>query len=197
MKKFFNSHFSSFKSHLSTSRGFTLIELLVVITILGILVTLTLVTINPAEAQKKARDTGRLKDMATLQSIVEQYLSDNPGAVTLADKNSTNSDTGASANSCSGGWLKQALGASVCAYANVIPVDPVNRVTTVTTNAGAPLTSPSPGAVYFIRWLSGTSSYKICTYLESTSNKTKLTGDGEATVNNVFAIFSSDAVACP
>lgn len=193
MKKFFNSQFSSFNSHLSTSRGFTLIELLVVITILGILVTLTLVTINPAEAQKKARDTQRLKDMATLQSLVEQYLSDNPGVVTLSSQDSSV----AGANSCAAtGWLGRALGnVSLCAYANVIPVDPVNRNTQTTTSTG---TTANTNAYYYIRWGgANNSSYKICTYLESTSNKAKVTNDGEGTANNVFAIFSSDAVVCP
>lgn len=186
--------YSKMKKFLSTSaKGFTLIELLVVITILGILVTLTLVTINPAEAQKKARDTGRLKDMATIQSIVEQYLSDNPGTLTLSSQDSS----GTSANSCTAtGWLGKALGnVSLCAYANVIPVDPTNRNTQTTTSTG---TTANTNAYYYIRWGgAANSSYKICTYLESTSNKAKVTGDGEATANNVFAIFSSDAVACP
>lgn len=178
-----------------SSKGFTLIELLVVITILGILVTLTLVTINPAEAQKKARDTQRLKDMATIQSIVEQYLSDNPGVVSLSPQDSS----AAGSNSCTAtGWLGKALGnVSVCAYANVIPVDPVNRNTQTTTSVSTPATA-NVNAYYYIRWGgTATSTYKICTYLESTSNKAKLTGDGEATANNVFAIFSSDAVVCP
>lgn len=177
---------------LLNSKGFTLIELLVVITILGILVTLTLVTINPAEAQKKARDTQRLKDMATIQSIVEQYLSDNPGTITLVNKDSS----AAGANSCAAtGWLGQALGnVSLCAYANVIPVDPTNRATQVTTSTGGTTTL---NAYYYLRFLSGASSYKICTYLESTSNKNKLTADGETTSNNVFSIFSSDTVVCP
>lgn len=173
------------------SSGFTLIELLVVITILGVLATLALVTLNPAEAQKKARDSQRLKDMAVIQSIVEQYLTDHPGAITL-----TNADSSAvGSNSCSTGWLKTAVGGSVCAYANVLPTDPSNRVTKVTDNTGVLIDSPAPGAVYFIRFSGG--AYKICTYLESTANANKLKGDGETTTNNVFSVFSSDAIACP
>lgn len=171
-------------------RGFTLIELLVVITILGVLVTLILVTINPAEAQRKARDAQRLKDMATVQSIVEQYLADNPGAFPAGYP--ANKDTSVSnASSCSTGWLQQALGGSVCAYANVIPTDPVNRSTQLTKRDG---TVETATATYYIRFSGG--AYKICTRLESTSNKNKLAGDGEATANDVFAIFSTDIV-CP
>ncbi|MAG59947.1 hypothetical protein CMO96_04120 [Candidatus Woesebacteria bacterium] len=173
-------------------RGFTLIELLVVIGILGVLAAAALVAINPAEAQKKARDTQRLKDMATIQSIVEQYLNDNPGAFTGADNQTDTPATGA--NACgAAGWLGVALGGvSVCTYANVIPVDPANRNTATTDNLGADV---AQDAFYYIRW-SG-SSYKICTYLESKSNANKLINDGEATDNHVFSVFSSDDITCP
>ena len=57
-------------------RGFTLIELLVVVGILAVLVVTILITLNPAEAQKKARDTKRMKDLATLQAIVLQWTQD-------------------------------------------------------------------------------------------------------------------------
>lgn len=175
------------------NKGFTLIELLVVITILGILVTLALVTINPAEAQKKARDTQRLKDMATVQSIVEQYLTDNQGTVALVAKDSSGVGTSACGPA---GWLSVALGATagLCKYANVIPVDPSNRVTAATDNTGV-LLATAPGVYYYFRFNSN--GYKICTYLESTANGAKLKNDGETAVNNVFAIFSADSVACP
>lgn len=169
--------------------GFTLIELMVVIGILAALTIMALVALNPAEAQKKSRDVQRLKDMATSQSIIEQVLQDNPGSLTFTNKDSS----GAGANSCSAGWLQAAVGKTLCPYASVLPTDPTNRATTVTTNAGAELAATN--AYYYIRW-SG-SSYKICTYLESKTNAAKLINDGEATTNNVFAIFSSDSVTCP
>ena len=50
---------STLKSSKS-SKGFTLIELLVVIGIIGTLGAVALVAINPAEAQRKARDTQRM-----------------------------------------------------------------------------------------------------------------------------------------
>lgn len=183
----------SFKSPIS--KGFTLIELMVVVGILGVLTILALVTINPAEAQKKARDTQRLKDMATVQSIVEQYLTDNPGALTL-----TSSDTSAAgSNNCATGWLTTAMAsggvnANLCKYASVLPIDPVGRATSVTTSTG---TTASKNAYYSIRW--NGSAYKICTYLESTSNAAKLINDGEtnAAGTDVFAIFADPAIVCP
>lgn len=173
--------------------GFTLIELLVVIGILGVLAAAALVAINPAEAQKKARDTQRLKDMATIQSIVEQYLNDNPGAFTGVYGTSS-VVANANANKCDAtGWIGVALGGkSVCSYVNVLPVDPSNRVTATTTNTGTEVLTLA--AYYTIQW-SG-ASYKICTHLESKSNALKLKNDGEATVNDFFTVFSSDTISC-
>ncbi|MBI1919219.1 type II secretion system protein [Candidatus Microgenomates bacterium] len=185
--------------HQTLSQGFTLIELLVVITILGILVTLALVTINPAEAQKKGRDTQRLKDVATIQSIVEQLLADNPGAITTAAANSGTPATGA--NSCTNtGWLSQAftiggVKPDLCKYANVIPIDPSNRSTSVTTRTGT-VDATARKAMYSIVFTGGTTAYKICTKLESTANGAKLINDGEAAANDFFAVFSSDTATC-
>lgn len=186
---------------LLSSKGFTLIELLVVITILGILVTLTLVTINPAEAQKKARDTQRLKDMATLQSLVEQYLTDNPGDVlTLAAKGSDVTGT----NNCSTGWLSQAIKVSsvngdFCRYANLVPTDPVNRISSVVDNPTTGATTNAK-ATYYIAFASSGSSYKICTRLESKANAARLTADGETNTDGnaakVFAVGSDMSLTC-
>lgn len=189
-----------------TSKGFTLIELLVVVGILGALTILALVTLNPAEAQKKARDVQRLKDVAVIQSIVEQYLQDNSGALNFTNAG-TNSTQGTPPNDCDSGWLsgsigKAGVGVNFCPYANVIPVDPTNRSTLVVATA---TTTESDLAAYKIRF-SGvyTSGYKICTRLESLANASKLIGDGEAlngTANSPaaehFAVFSDDNVVCP
>lgn len=56
-------------------KGFTLIELLVVITIIGILAT-GWVTIYTAQIQK-ARDTTRIKDVASLNTAIEQAYQEN------------------------------------------------------------------------------------------------------------------------
>lgn len=178
------------------SAGFTLIELLVVIGIIGTLSAVALVAINPAEAQRKARDVQRLKDMATIQSIVEQYMNDNQGVINFAAAAVKSDDftTGGvkDANKCATGWLSKAVGGgSLCSYANVIPTDPTNRDAQVSDKNGAHVTS---SAKYIIKFENG--AYKICTMLESTANKAKLTADGEATSNNYFAVFTSDAISC-
>lgn len=182
MPKLFN-----LKSNLQ--KGFTLIEVLVVIGILGILATIALVAINPAEAQKKARDTARLKDLATLQSIVEQYIQDNPGSgnVLIAAGNSKDSSVGG--KTCAVNWL----GVNLCPYANTIPTDPSNRSTSVTNGAGV---SAAANAYYYYRTTA--SGYKLCAYLESTSNASKVLAINDGGNNDTnFEVFSSQTIGCP
>jgi prepilin-type N-terminal cleavage/methylation domain-containing protein len=59
---------------MQTRRGFTLIELLIVIGIVAVLAVVVIITLNPAELLKQARDSNRLSDLDTLNkalSIVE------------------------------------------------------------------------------------------------------------------------------
>jgi prepilin-type N-terminal cleavage/methylation domain-containing protein len=63
-------------------KGFTLIELLVVISIIGILVSLTLVSYTGA--QKQARDTQRRSDLNQYRNAVENYASSNNGLYPLS-----------------------------------------------------------------------------------------------------------------
>lgn len=57
--------------------GFTLIELLVVISIIGILSSLAVVSLN--NARVKARDAKRVSDIKQVQTALELYLSDKDG----------------------------------------------------------------------------------------------------------------------
>lgn len=52
-------------------RGFTLVELLVVISIISLLASIVLTSVNSARA--KARDARRLTDMKTMQTALEFY----------------------------------------------------------------------------------------------------------------------------
>jgi prepilin-type N-terminal cleavage/methylation domain-containing protein len=57
-------------------KGFTLIELLVVIAIIAVLSVVVILSLNPAELLKQARDSNRISDMATLKSAISLYLAD-------------------------------------------------------------------------------------------------------------------------
>ena len=61
---------------MNDKKGFTLIELLVVITIIGLLATIVLVSLNTARS--KARDARRLADLRQVALALEFYYDDNP-----------------------------------------------------------------------------------------------------------------------
>ena len=59
----------------SRKDGFTLIELLVVISIIGMLSSIVLASLNTARA--KSRDSKRMSDLRQMQLALEQYYDDN------------------------------------------------------------------------------------------------------------------------
>ncbi len=65
----------------SFQKGFTLIELLVVIGIVGILLSITLVAINPARQFRLANDAARASGINALSSGIAQIILDNKGSV--------------------------------------------------------------------------------------------------------------------
>jgi prepilin-type N-terminal cleavage/methylation domain-containing protein len=60
----------------TTQKGFTLIELLVVIAIVAVLSVVVILTLNPAELLRQARDSTRIADMGTYKSAISLYLTD-------------------------------------------------------------------------------------------------------------------------
>ena len=62
-------------------KGFTLIELLVVIGILGILLAIVLVALNPARQFAQANNTKRASDVSAYLSAIHQYAADHRGAL--------------------------------------------------------------------------------------------------------------------
>lgn len=169
----------------SVQKGFTLIEVLVVIGILGVLATVALVAINPAEAQKKARDTQRLKDVATLNTILESYLNDNPGQVLTKKSSGTGTNKACAAT----GWL----GINLCPYVTVVPTDPASRTASFTNSTG--VTTGTDALEYFLNV--SAAGYKICVYMESASNKARVDNLNDGGVdNNRFEIGSDMTITC-
>lgn len=170
------------KPLMKLQKGFTLVEILIVVSLIAILAVVALITINPAEAQRRARDTQRIKDISSMQSIVEQYLSDHP-----TDFSATNKTSLGGTNNCSSsGWI----GIDLCAYANTLPTDPSNRTSIVTTTAAG--NAESDRAVYELI-INSEGQYRICSRMESRANLAKLTNDGSS--NDYFEVFSFTGVA--
>lgn len=70
--------------YMLSRRAFTLIELLVVIAIIAILAVVAVLTLNPAELLRQSRDANRIQDMATLQSALNLYITDQAGVTSFS-----------------------------------------------------------------------------------------------------------------
>ena len=86
------------KLKISNKKGFTLLELLIVIGIVAILSIVLVIMINPSEMFKKARDSQRMSDLATLKTAIEVYKTNSrtpalAGGTNTGCKGTTSSDT--------------------------------------------------------------------------------------------------------
>jgi prepilin-type N-terminal cleavage/methylation domain-containing protein len=63
------------------THGFTLIELLIVMGVLGILLSIVLVAINPTQHFRQANNTQRMSDVKAILSAVNQYVINNKGVL--------------------------------------------------------------------------------------------------------------------
>ena len=110
----FKIFFSKFKTQ--NSFGFTLIELLVVISIISLLASVILVSLN--KARSKSRDSKRISDLRQLQGAMELYFNEN-NQYPQTDAIST------PGSGWSGAW------ATLLPSANIItmPKDPLNIAT--------------------------------------------------------------------
>ncbi len=130
--------------------GFTLMELLIVIAIVGILVSVSVVSYS--SAQRKSRDSRRHTDMKALQSAWEQYYADN----------ASNYPGGTSAAVCTLSMMTN----STTYLPGGLPIDP---------KSGTPYTQMYPAWSSCT-----SSSYCFCAGLEGEANSTKDCGGNNA-----------------
>lgn len=74
---------------LNSRASFTLIELLVVIAVIAVLAVVVVLTLNPAELLKQARDGNRLSDMDTLNKALSIFVVDSVGSGSLGSTSLT------------------------------------------------------------------------------------------------------------
>ena len=132
-------------------KGFTLIELLIVIAILALLMSIVVVTLNPAELLRKSRDTKRVSDLNALRTALNLYVTDKSAPdLDGAGSCSTNTWFSLAANGASGcttlagslctltprltngsGWIPVNFGSiSSGSPLSALPVDPTNATST-------------------------------------------------------------------
>jgi type II secretion system protein G len=97
--------------------GFTLIELLVVISIIGLLASVVLISLN--SARTKARDTRRKADARQFQTALELYYNDNNQYPASGGATAPN---GGWSNSNDSSWAT--LQTALAPYMSKLPTDP-------------------------------------------------------------------------
>jgi len=142
-----------FSSYNIQKKGFTLIELLVVISIIGLLSSLAVVSLN--SARTKARDALRKADMSQMRTALGLYYMDNNrypvcgsshysetkppddyGANVGNTGDANNPPTAADGSWCYINTLKDALTVGSRPLLQVMPVDPINKDNVPLANGG-------------------------------------------------------------
>lgn len=144
----------------NNKKGFTLIELLVVMGILGILMAVTILVINPAEYLKRSRDTQRISDIQTVNSAVALAIANGDELVSYANQcyatiavtptvecNGTTAVApivGSGADNRSSGGTGWVMGVDTSGSVGTLPIDPSNNATT-----------------FFYLWSSSATAYEL------------------------------------
>jgi prepilin-type N-terminal cleavage/methylation domain-containing protein len=166
--------------------AFTLIELLVVIAILAVLAVVVILTLNPAQMLAQARDSNRFSDMVSLQTAMNLYISDQPGAsigsssvtyVSIPDPTATTTAgdhceglglpgpsqnyhcaaTSTFRNNDSTGWMPVNFKSiSSGAPISQLPIDPVNA---------------STSGLFYLYAANSNNQYDLATGMEASKNK--------------------------
>ncbi|MDP3948561.1 MAG: type II secretion system protein [bacterium] len=163
--------------HKSLQKGFTLIELLVVIAILSILAVAVILTLNPAQMLKQARDSQRISDMSTLKSAIGLYLADvtSPSMGTSGTCYSSFAFTTSTGNGCTARMTASTLATTSVANAGSTTGGGWIPINFALISSGSPLgaepVDPINNATYFYSYATNASAnfqFEIDVEMEST-----------------------------
>jgi prepilin-type N-terminal cleavage/methylation domain-containing protein len=157
--------------------AFTLIELLVVIAIVAVLSVVVILVLNPSELLKQSRDSIRLNDLASLNTAIALFQTDNAGAslgtantvyVSLADSSSTCGSWGLPA--LPSGWTYNCVSTTTLRNTDGngwIPVnlDSISAKSPISSLPINPTNASSSGLYY--TYIPGTSTFELTTLMES------------------------------
>jgi prepilin-type N-terminal cleavage/methylation domain-containing protein len=149
------------------NRGFTLVELLVVIAIVAILAAVVLLIIDPAEIQRRGRDSSRLADLSNLNNAISTSVTESDGnAEAVLCDGGTYPCTGASfpvgadtRKNDGSGWVKVDM-SSGSIKVPTLYVDPTNDAT------------------YHFTYCADNDAWELNTTLESNKESVRMANDG-------------------
>jgi prepilin-type N-terminal cleavage/methylation domain-containing protein len=160
-------------------KGFTLIELLVVIAIVAVLSVVVILTLNPAELLRQARDSNRVSDLGTLKTAIGVYLADVSTPFIGTSTNCYMSATG-TASGCMDSFTGSQTGTS--SASRVVTGTGWIPINFGAISSGSPLGSlpadPTNSGVYVYRYAASSTalSFEINAQLESTKYTDATTG---------------------
>jgi type II secretory pathway pseudopilin PulG len=178
------------KSSFITNRAsFTLVELLIVIGIVAVLSVVVIVVLNPAQLLAQARDSNRLNDLASLNTAISLFQTDNTGAslgttntvyVSLADSSSTCGSLGLPV--LPSGWTYNCVNTTTLKKTDGTGWIPLSFNSI---SANSPLSLPtdptnaSSSGLYYT-YVAGTTTYELTAQMESTAKHDAAVNDGDS-----------------
>ena len=154
----------------SFKKGFTLIELLVVIAVIGVLATIVLLAVNPAEQLARGRDTSRESAITQIgRALQSYYTAQSPSAYPAVATNSF--DTLVTSQDM-----------------KTVPVNPTYATAPTVNCAAANLQSTTtPASNYCYMLNAGSTEALVYGRMESTLNNSKCS----ATSNTAWFVFNT------
>ena len=171
------------------SRGFTLIELLVVISIVSMLSSVVIATVQPMRA--KAKDAVRLSQSKQIDAAIQNYILDKGHAPELSSCASQKaqgacravSTASLSSDSIGAAAWSELMGELVPKYLSSVPQDPCGTGSSCTTDDGRTF-----GFVYVAPLTTTSGEYLLSSSLQS--SKKKITYGGNNSGGTGFAIVN-------